>query len=190
MTPRIALLGWGSLLWDGGAEFDAQHEPWRSDGPLLNLEFSRISRSRGGALTPVIDADNGAPTRVAWCLARRNDPAQVIEDLRAREGSPARLIGRLCRNGPAHGRDAVACAAIHSWAAQCGLDVVVWTDLPSNFAVLRGEPFSVVAAIRYLRGLSEEKRAAALAYMHRAPEFLRTPLRTAVQREFASDITE
>ena len=48
MTERIALLGWGSLLWDEDEEFDDLHGRWRYDGPALKLEFSRISKSRGG----------------------------------------------------------------------------------------------------------------------------------------------
>lgn len=46
MPPQIALLGWGSLLWEGGAEFDRGHDEWRLDGPELKLEFSRVSTSR------------------------------------------------------------------------------------------------------------------------------------------------
>jgi hypothetical protein len=26
---RIALLGWGSLLWEGGPDFDRWHGPWQ-----------------------------------------------------------------------------------------------------------------------------------------------------------------
>lgn len=39
---KIALLGWGSLLWDKRPEFDEYHEPWQFDGPELPLEFSRF----------------------------------------------------------------------------------------------------------------------------------------------------
>lgn len=48
---RIAILGWGSLLWEGGQEFDTWHGPWQYDGPTLKLEFSRVSKKRLGALT-------------------------------------------------------------------------------------------------------------------------------------------
>ena len=57
---RIAILGWGSLLWDKRAEFDwfeKQYEQWQCDGPTLKLEFSRVSESRGNALTLVLDTD-------------------------------------------------------------------------------------------------------------------------------------
>jgi hypothetical protein len=45
MSPRIAILAWGSLLWEGGAEFDRWHGQWKFDGPTLELEFCRISES-------------------------------------------------------------------------------------------------------------------------------------------------
>jgi hypothetical protein len=40
---KIAILGWGSLLWDKRPEFDEQHDEWQFDGPKLKIEFSRVS---------------------------------------------------------------------------------------------------------------------------------------------------
>jgi len=40
--PRIAILGWGSLIWDVRAEFDDQHDEWHDDGPELPLETFRL----------------------------------------------------------------------------------------------------------------------------------------------------
>jgi hypothetical protein len=57
---KIAILGWGSLIWDKREEFERLHGPWQSDGPSLKIEFSRISSTRGGALTLVIDPHHGA----------------------------------------------------------------------------------------------------------------------------------
>jgi len=185
VTHRIALLGWGSLLWEGGAEFDAWHEPWHHDGPSLPIEFSRISRTRGGALTGVIDPEHGVPVRVAWCLSRRAAIAQAVEDLRTRERTAARRIGWVAPTGAGSGRDAASRDAVRAWAAERGFDAAVWTDLPSNFAEAAGAPFSVPAAIAYLRKLDAPARAGALDYIRRAPAFLATPLRVAIGREFA-----
>src|SRR5579872_7505583 len=68
---KIAILGWGSLLWEPGEFFNEWITAWQPDGPELDIEFSRISRKRGGALTLVIDETNGASTKVAWCLSKR-----------------------------------------------------------------------------------------------------------------------
>ena len=62
---KIAILGWGSLLWDNQPEFDRWHESWQYDGPRLKLEFSRVSKSRLRALTLVIDEIYGTPAVVA-----------------------------------------------------------------------------------------------------------------------------
>lgn len=52
---RIAILGWGSLLWetdtDRAEAFDKHREKWCDAGPHLRLEFSRISASRRNGLT-------------------------------------------------------------------------------------------------------------------------------------------
>jgi hypothetical protein len=100
MPPRVAILGWGSLLWEDGGAFDKWHDDWRRDGPILNLEFSRISASRLNALTLVIDRDNGVPNRVAWCLSRRGDPVLAQDDLQSREGTTVSNIGRIISAQP------------------------------------------------------------------------------------------
>jgi hypothetical protein len=66
MSPHIVILGWGSLLWDRRAAFDEQRGEWQFDGPNLSLEFSRISKTRAGALTLVIDPINGERCSVAY----------------------------------------------------------------------------------------------------------------------------
>jgi len=185
MAGKIALLAWGSLLWEGGAAFDAEHEPWQYGGPLLRIEFSRISSSRNGALTLVIDPEKGSLVRVAWCLSRRSAISEVIEDLRQRERTSPQNIGRVSVAGESQCRDKESLEAIRSWAAQPQLGGVVWTDLRGNFAKQIGAPFSIDAAKRYLRGLQDEHRTKALEYIRRAPAFVRTPLRDAL----ADDLT-
>ncbi|RWP52104.1 hypothetical protein [Mesorhizobium sp.] len=83
--PRIAILGWGSLIWDKRPEFD-ETCPWEDDGPALKLEFSRISDTRKGAMTLVIDTDYGQQCIVQYALSSRANPADVVADLRCREG--------------------------------------------------------------------------------------------------------
>jgi len=92
---RIAFLGWGSLLWEGGTEFDKYHDEWNFDGPQLELEFSRISERRLGALTLVIDREHVVQTTVAWCLSNRRRVEDAICDLRCREETTVGNIGRL-----------------------------------------------------------------------------------------------
>jgi len=178
MNATIAILGWGSLLWER-AEFDTLHGPWQSDGPNLKIEFSRISNSRLGALTLVIDSNNGCPTTVAYCLSQRNKIDLAAEDLRVREGAGKKGIGYFSKDGDSQFRDKATYDAIATWAVFKALDGVVWTDLRPNFAKETGKSFSVENALDYLAGLQGEAKVKAKEYLQKAPDFVQTPLRKA-----------
>lgn len=184
MPPQTAILGWGSLLWEGGAEFNRWHDDWRYDGPSLKLEFSRVSSSRLKALTLVVDSEHGAATKVAWCLSKRKDPDDAVVDLRCREGCAHKFVARL--NLPAGAGDLPkleGSADIAKWAARRKLDVVIWTALESNFESNVMKPFTVQEAVAYLKKLPAPAKVKAAEYIWRAPEFVRTPLRMAVEKE-------
>ena len=175
---KIAILGWGSLLWDGQIDFDKQHRDWLFDGPELKLEFSRISTSRKGALTLVIDPYNGALCRVAYAFSKRLDPADAICDLRSREKTTLSKIGfYFCDGSQKQSRNSEAFNTISSWAVQHAIDVVIWTDLESNFKI----KFSVESAIQHINNLDVEGKAKAAEYVWRAPNFVKTPLRTVLE---------
>ena len=58
---RIAILGWGSLIWD--IEILAPHVTgaWQmSGGPDLPMEFSRVSAKRKMGLAVCLDPQDGA----------------------------------------------------------------------------------------------------------------------------------
>ena len=182
MPPRVAILGWGSLLWEGSA-FDKWHDDWRYDGPILKLEFSRVSASRLNALTLVIDRDNGQPNRVAWCLSRRDHSVLTHADLQSREGTTARNIGRILLAQLDLSPTDRSAADIAAWARTQALDAVVWTRLSSNFESATRVPFSIENAEAYLRNLPSPGKTKAAEYLSQAPEFINTALRTAVQKE-------
>jgi len=186
VESRIAILGWGSLVWDVSpqfAYFHEQHEEWLTDGPAISLEFSRVSETRDDALTLVIDPKNGAPCRVAYALSKRNDLNDAICDLRSREGTIHKRIGVVRSLDPVTSGETLEMSAIKGWARSKGLFAVVWTDLPSNFDAKVGKPFSVDNALGHIRSLSAEGKAKAAEYVWRAPTFIDTPLRRALQAE-------
>lgn len=180
MASNIAILGWGSLLWDKHEDFDSLHGEWRNEGPILKLEFSRVSTSRNGALTLVIDPDNGAPVTVAYCLSSRTTIANVIADLQRREGSPtSEHIGYIdYASGREHFGSQVTGENIRAWVAEHNFSGVVWTDFSSNFVERLGVSFSTDAAITYLNNLDSIAKVSALEYIAKAPDFIKTPLRT------------
>lgn len=177
MSERIAILGWGSLLWDGRPDFDNWHGPWQFDGPILKIEFSRISSSRLGALTLVLDPMNGSDNQVAYCQSLRSDLSEAVEDLRIREGTSLASIGYIHRDGRTRSRDDGSGSIINAWAVTRAFDAVVWTNLQSNFTQKTGKPFSISAAAEHIRSISEDGRRATLEYVAKAPDFIDTPFR-------------
>ena len=189
---KIAILGWGSLLWekttDKAKEFNEHHSGWNPDnyaGPCLKLEFSRISKTRNGALTLVLYYEDGGRCRVAYAFSKRKRPEDAICDLRCREGTGLHKIGCYFVNSPGKTRwvDAHPDArnAIAEWAREHGILVVIWTGLESNFKKRKSERFSVDAATRHLQNLGAMDKEKAAEYIWRAPPFIDTPLRKKLQ---------
>jgi hypothetical protein len=184
LRPKIAILGWGSLLWDRSeSEFDEQHDEWKLDGPALKLEFSRKSSSRLNALTLVIDALHGQECTVAYALSKRVSPEEAIADLCAREKTKEKSIGCVFANGSRRqGRDGHSLDVIFQWAKDRSIDVVLWTDLGGNFEGVAKVDF-VKAAVDHVQLLPAEGKVKAAEYVWRAPEFIVTPLRNALQAQ-------
>jgi hypothetical protein len=162
MAKRIAILGWGSLLWEDGGEFDRWRDEWAFDGPHLKLEFSRISKTRLGALTLVVDSLHGVTNTVAWCLSKRKSAQDAVADLRCREGAEIDKIRSLILGDPIPADEYSKTIAV--WANSKELDVVVWTGLPSNFSNKLNQPFSVETAVAYLKNLPADAKVKAAEY--------------------------
>lgn len=184
---KVAILGWGSLLWDPSPDFDERLEAWQTDGPILPLEFSRVSETRGKALTLVVDEKNGSQCQVAYAMTKRKSPEDAVADLRCREGTVLAKIGCFFSDGSrkAQSHSEQTLAAISVWAKAKSLDVVVWTDLSSNFPrkSIKKKEFTVPNAIEHLQSLGASGKARAAEYVWRAPDFVTTPLRSALQAE-------
>jgi hypothetical protein len=179
---RIAILGWGSLINEPrGLPITGE---WQKDGPMLWIEFSRISKrgARAGCLTLVIDERSDEEVRTLYVVSARTDLAQAIADLQAREGTLPDDIGfcevtsgRFAPN--AFNRHPKSCERIRAWAQTKGFSAVVWTALPRRFQDVVGIPFSPIAALRYVNDLPAPTKENALRYIHTAPEQTMTPFR-------------
>jgi hypothetical protein len=179
---KIAILGWGSLLWDKEPQFDKFHKGWRNDGPKLKIEFSQIAEIQEDGIALVIDQQAGELCQVAYAMSKRAHAADVICDLRAREQTTLDNIGYLFLDGTRHHyREEITARSIAQWAQKKKIDVVVWTDTASNFKQCTGKPFSVRAAIEYIRALPPNIKAEVADYVWKAPDFVTTPLRRALQ---------
>lgn len=184
----IAILAWGSLIWDDNwPEFDRQRGEWLKDGPMLPLEFSRVSASRHKALTLVIDTVNGKDCKVMYAESKRTNPDDAIADLRDREGTIMNHMGFYFAKYPARECVPPVPPSIPDWASSKNIEVVVWAGMPSNFSqknmVKVGAEFSVEAAVTHLQTITPKGKAAAAEYVWRAPALVVTPLRTKLQAE-------
>ncbi len=172
---RIAYLGWGSLVWD--PKTLPIVGTWENGGPVLPIEFSRISSD--GRLTLVIDEVHGTNVETLFAVSDVDVLSIAIEELRHRERCPStKNIGNVdILNLGAMTGISVVYETIIEWARANNFDGVVWTALPSNFYKKTGKLFSVDNALNYLKGLQDEELELALTYIDEAPIAIRTHFR-------------
>ena len=181
---RIAILGWGSLLWDLDDLAPRVEPPWAlRAGPRLPMEFSRISPKRKLGLVLCLDPADGVPCPTHAIRSRRGDVASAVADLAARERATSGRIGHVSLDGAGRSRLPAVVDAVAGWCAAEGWDGAVWTDLEPNFAETTGTTFSVAAGIGYLKSLAGDSLAEAHRYIRQAPFATRTPLRRALARD-------
>lgn len=184
---KIAVLGWGSLiphpekcgrklLIRGG---------WHKDGPLLPIEYARISKT--GELTLVLHP-GVRRVRTLWVYSAFHDLYSAIRNLRIRERIKRKYTYRIGYASIYDGRfnsHAVHYVAylVKKWAIKKEFDAVIWTDLPENFKKKRNRPFSENEAINYIRSLTGSVREIAKQYVQETPKQVKTHLRPRLEKE-------
>lgn len=176
---KIALIGWGYLIWDRRS-LDVVRE-WRADGPLLPIEFARFALPP--RLLPVLVA--GAPLQPTfWTLSRKSSVLAAAADLAVREGVGTHDVGSWSRAEamrPSVGFEAV----ISRWAESMDLDGAVWRAVEPNLPDRSPGFPSEQQRLDYLRELiatGQEKDAR--EYFERMPAQIRTPFQVRVECEF------
>lgn len=154
-------------------------------GPPIPLEFARVSLKRKQALTLVIEPDHGEDCATHAIDSVRTDIHDAAADLARRERTTdITHIGAVClTSGFIRSSDPRIAHKIAAWCVDTGARGAIWTDLPRNFHENSMGPFSLGAAVAYLKGLSDESLAEAHRYIENAPAETDTPLR----RHLASD---
>ncbi len=179
---KILILGWGSLIWKpGDLPIEGQGEDrWQSGGPVLPIEFSRVSSD--ARLTLVIDETEGTevPTRIA--KSTRKSLIDAVADLRQREGTTMKNIGFSDRKGQEASykkeeQHAFGHKLIFQWLTAIDADAVVWTALETNYHPQFGRKFGCEHAAEYLQSLPKAPRANAVEYINRAPKEVATKFR-------------
>jgi hypothetical protein len=173
---RIAILGWGSLLWNPKSL--RNQRKWRSDGPSLQIEYARTSSivERGGGFPylSLVICSAGELVRTYWDMSLLTEIETAPEDLRSREGTELNAIGCLPR-----GRSKGSCsvpgieARIQEWliSKENEVDAVIWTNL--GWKIAGANTFTVEDGMKWLRDRRAEGRS------ERAEEYIRkTPSQT------------
>ena len=180
----IAIIGWGSLIWDLEILEDHVDPRWhRGAGPTLPLEFSRVSPKRKKALALIVDPDHGTECATSLVVSRRSSLEEAVEDLAARERAPLDRIGYASRSGSWRSTVSGLETRFEAWFESQGFSGAVWTDLPANFAEETGIAFSIPAAVDYLRSLEGASLLEAKRYIELAPEETMTALRQTLGSE-------
>jgi len=181
---NIAFLGWGSLRWDR-RELRTKGD-WHEDGPLLPVEFRRLSNR--GRITLVLHPD-AEDVQALWILAGFEDLQKARENMREVEGTPnINRIGYVSIPDDEHVCNAApeALETIKEWCEDKGLDAVVWTDLPENpdkFREETGMELNDGNIIKYLGSLTGETLEKAREYVKKTPLQVDTSLRGRIREE-------
>ena len=173
------MIAWGSLVPypEGTKPADIPLQlatGWDASGPMLPVEFSRISCD--GRLTLVIDHSAPHPCQSYHARTTATELVAAKENLRLRERMPSvQNIGSILKGAATP--DATT-KIIGNWlAARTDYDAAIWTGLPPNFEAKSGEKFDPPAVIRYLDTLKGEIREEAYSYIVEAPVTIDTPVR-------------
>ena len=180
---KIAVIGFGSLLWDLDDLAPKVSGEWKMyEGPVLPLEFSLISRKRHYALALVIDYGDGAPCPTCVIDSVRSEIGAAIVDLANRERMEPTNIGFVDRNtGESHSHREETRNTFWNWIEDSTYDGAVWTDGERNFEALTGRAFSLKTAQDHLRSLQGISLEEARRYIRNAPARVETPLRRALE---------
>jgi len=183
---EIAVLGWGSLIWDDPRELRTKGD-WSGDGPPLPVEFRRYSK--GGRITLVL-YPKAEDVQTLWAHADFTKLSEAIENLCDRECIPKTSVDRIgfaiiggrsrCRAAPG------VLERIQKWGKDKGLDAVVWTDLtenPDKFKKETGMELNENNIIKYLGSLTGETLEKTREYVQKAPEQINTKLRRRIRQE-------
>ena len=184
---KIAIVAWGSLVWNPGClPFSGL---WQQCDLKLPIEFSR--KSSDGRLTLVVDFEHGCESPMYIALSARTELSDAVADLRDREQTIIARIGWYDKNksrkktSEARTTDSELEKSLHTkvakrvakWIKSTDYDAAIWTALASNYLKEMKSNFSIDHAMNYLSKLGDKEKRLAFDYIHRAPDLIKTKLR-------------
>ncbi|MET3020781.1 hypothetical protein [Flavobacterium hydatis] len=166
---KIAIIAWGSLIWNPETLKYDKEFGWSGSGPFLPVEFARISKN--GRLTLVI-TENGTLVQTFYAISNYADLNSAVGNLKYREGTTSKNIGYFNkRSNTFYPTDFQYVENISQWVANLDVDAVIWTNLPENWQDVTDD------RIRYLNKLTDEKKDSAKTYIAKTPKQIATRLK-------------
>lgn len=174
-----AILGWGSLLWDPRNLNFIKEVGWLEDGPVLSVEFARISND--GRLTLVI-TENGTFVKTYFAMSNYLWTTEAIDNLIEREGTEN--IGFYIKEtNTFYPENFKYKQSIIDWIENYGMDAVIWTNLGENWKI-RNKEKEIIKIINpdervsYVENLDKSTKEKAKEYICKAPIQIQTKYRT------------
>jgi hypothetical protein len=182
---KIAILGWGSLIWNPkNLEIDKTigKNGWQDDGPMLPIEFARISKD--GRLTLVI-VPGEKKVQTLYAISKFGELDHAVLDLAVREGCGRNKIGCYNKSENNFFHDNFTCKNnIESWInSKEDIDAVIWTNLSKRFFDKIGMEWNENNVVNYLNTLPVDIKVRAEEYIRKAPAIVNTPIREAIEAE-------
>ena len=177
---KIAILGWGSLIWNPQTLKYNKMYGWQTNGPILPIEFARISSD--GRLTLVI-TKNGAKVQTLYAQSKYKNLDVAILNLAIREGSGRKSIGYYNKSeNKIYPSDFEFIDELKKWIAQNDFDAVIWTNLKEEWKKLNTKinPDKRVDYLQELKGITAAK---AEEYIRKAPIQIKTKYRILIEEE-------
>ena len=181
----IAILAWGSLIWQPkDLLFDTEFG-WKEDGPILPIEFARISKD--GRVTLVI-TENSTFVPTFYTLSKYETLDEAVLNLAVREGSGRRSIGSYDKTKNEFSHKVFFEQNISDWINEKDFDAVIWTNLGENW-VIKNESEEIIDTIepaeriKYLKSLKGNASALAEEYIRKTPVQIKTKYRAKIEEE-------
>lgn len=172
---KIAIAGWGSLIWQPKELNYSKEFGWKIDGAFLPIEFARISNNN--RLTLVI-TPHGTEVQTLYTLSNSKTIDEAILDLAVREGCGKKNIG--CYNKIKNEFSDINFPfkeKIKKWIDKTDFDAIIWTNLKENWQEKTKD------RIEYLKSLKGETKNLAEEYIRKTPEQIRTEYRLKIEDE-------
>lgn len=181
---KTAILGWGSLLWQPkDLQFDKEIG-WSENGPMLPIEFARISKD--GRLTLVITKDV-IEVKTYFAISNYKTLEEAVLNLAVREGCGRKQIGSYDKSKNTFSKEVFFEKNILDWINNTDINAVIWTNLAEkwDFKNDDGKVIEIVPNERvdYLKKLRNHKRALAEEYIRRTPTQIKSHYRSLIEKE-------